>query len=537
MIDCPPHHERASNIMSRLLRSGAIFSAMTMISRVLGLVRDAVFARYFPVDGAYEAFLVAFRIPNLMRRLVAEGAFSLAFVPVLSEYKQKRSRAELKDLIDHVAGTLALILLIISIIGVLASPWIIASFAAGFEGKEGARPELATDLLRITFPYILFISLSALIAGILNTFQNFAIPALTPVLLNIVLIISAVWVAPLFDDPVTALAWGVLFGGIVQLAFQVPFVYRLGLLPTPKFKWRHTGVNKIMKLMAPAIIGSSAAQINLLLNTFIASFLVVGSMGWLYYSDRFVELPLALFGVAIGTVILPKLSQDHADYQIGSEAKEAFSATLDWAIRIGLLIALPATAGLVLLAMPILVTVIGYGAFTWHDTQMSALSLMTYALGLPAFILVKILAPGFYARQDTKTPVKIGLIAIGTNMLLNVAIVLPWFLSGHTGAHAGLALSTALAAYVNAGLLFYVLYKQGIFQAQRGWLRYGLKIMVATALMSTLLYVFIPADLWWKQAAAIERIMCLLLLIAVAMSSFFATLYLLRLNIRQLLRH
>lgn len=535
MIGCFSPQQRAINIMSRLLRSGAIFSAMTMISRVLGLVRDAVFARYFPVDGAYEAFLVAFRIPNLMRRLVAEGAFSLAFVPVLSEYKEKRSRAELKDLIDHVTGTLALILLLISVIGVLASPWIIASFAAGFEDKVGARPELAIDLLRITFPYILFISLSALVAGILNTFQNFAIPSLTPVLLNIVLIISAIWISPLFSDPVTALAWGVLIGGIVQLGFQLPFVHRLGLLPKPKFKWGHAGVKKIMKLMAPAIIGSSAAQINLLLNTFIASFLAVGSMGWLYYSDRFVELPLALFGVAIGTVILPKLSQDHANNQY--DGNNAFSATLDWAIRIGLLIALPATAGLVLLAMPILFTVIGYGAFTWHDTQMSALSLMTYALGLPAFILVKILAPGFYSRQDTKTPVKIGLISIAANMLFNVAIVLPWFMGGYTGAHAGLALSTALAAYVNAGLLFYILYKQGIFQAQVGWLRYSLKIIVATGLMSAILVVFIPADVWWQQAVALERITALLLLIIAAIASFFATLYVLRVNIRQLLRH
>jgi putative peptidoglycan lipid II flippase len=523
--------------MSRLLRSGAIFSAMTMISRVLGLVRDAVFARYFPVDGAYEAFLVAFRIPNLMRRLVAEGAFSLAFVPVLSEYKEKRSRAELKDLIDHVTGALVLILLLISIIGIFVSPWIIASFAAGFEDKVGARPELAADLLQITFPYILFISLSALVAGILNTFQHFAIPSLTPVLLNIVLIISAIWIAPLFADPVTALAWGVLVGGIVQLAFQLPFVYKLGLLPKPKFKRGHSGVKKIMKLMAPAVLGSSAAQINLLLNTFIASFLAVGSMGWLYYSDRFVELPLALFGVAIGTVILPKLSQDHANSHPEHNGKQAFSETLDWAIRIGLLIALPATAGLVLLAMPILVTVIGYGAFTWHDTQMSALSLMTYALGLPAFILVKILAPGFYSRQDTKTPVKIGLISIAANMLLNLAIVLPWFMGGYAGAHAGLALSTALAAYLNAGLLFYILHKQGIFQAQTGWLIYSAKIVFATGLMSVLLYFLMPEELWWKQAAAIERITWLLLLIGSAISSFFAILYILRLNIRQLLRH
>ena len=522
--------------MSRLLRSGAIFSAMTMISRVLGLVRDAVFARYFPVDGAYEAFLVAFRIPNLLRRLVAEGAFSLAFVPVLSEYKKKRTPEELKDLIDHVAGTLGVILLVISVIGIIASPLIISGFAAGFEGKAGARPELAVDLLRITFPYILFISLSALIAGILNTFHHFAIPSLTPVLLNIVLIASAIWAAPLFADPVTALAWGVLLGGIVQLAFQLPFVHRLGLLPKPKFKRGHKGVKKIMKLMAPAIVGSSAAQINLLLNTFIASFLAVGSMGWLYYSDRFVELPLALFGVAIGTVILPKLSQDYADSN-AAQGESGFSKTLDWAMRLGMLIALPATVGLVILAMPILATVIGYGAFTWQDVQMSTLSLMTYALGLPAFILVKILAPGFYSRQDTKTPVKIGLIAIAANMLLNVAIVLPWFMGGYAGAHAGLALSTALAAYINAGLLLYLLRKKAIFHMQKGWMLYLAKILLATGLMAGAMIFLIPNPSWWQQAEALDKVLWLFGLILLALTSFFASLYVLRLNVRQLLRH
>lgn len=518
--------------MSRLLRSGAIFSAMTMISRVLGLVRDAIFARYFPVDGAYEAFLVAFRIPNLMRRLVAEGAFSLAFVPVLSEYKEKRDRGELKDLIDHVTGTLGLILLGITVLGVIASPFIISTFAAGFEGKAGARPELAADLLQITFPYIFFISLSALVSGILNTFHRFAVPALTPVLLNVILIISAIWMAPLFENPVTALAWGVFVGGVAQLAFQLPFVYRLGLLPKPKFKRGHDGVKKIMKLMAPALLGSSAAQINLLLNTVVASFLTVGSMGWLYYSDRFVELPLALFGVAIGTVILPKLSQDYA----GKEG-EAFSKTLDWAVRLALLIAIPAMAGLIVLAMPILVSVISYGEFTWHDTQMSTLSLMTYALGLPAFILVKVLAPGFYSRQNTKTPVKIGLIAIASNMILNIAIVVPWFLGGYEGAHAGLALSTSLAGYVNAGLLFYFLRKDDVFQAQSGWFMYAFKILLATGLMVAALLFLMPDSMWWKEAAGLERVMRLLLLIAVALGSFFVGLYGLRVNVRQLLRH
>ncbi|MGV6808901.1 MAG: murein biosynthesis integral membrane protein MurJ [bacterium] len=518
--------------MARLLRSGAIFSAMTLLSRVLGLVRDVVFARYFPVDGAYAAFLVAFRIPNLLRRLVAEGAFSLAFVPVLSEYKANKSQHELKNLVDYVAGYLGLVLLVISLIGVLAAPLIIMVVAAGFEGRADARPELAVDLLRITFPYIFFISLSAFMTGILNTFNKFAIPSFTPVLLNVILIASAIWFAPLFEEPVEALAWGVLLGGIAQFLFQVPSVWRLGLLPKPKFSAAHQGVKKIIKLMIPAIFGSSVAQLNLLLNTIIASFLAIGSLGWLYYSDRFVELPLALFGVAIGTVILPKLSKDYA-----KEADGAFNHTMDWAIRLALFIALPAMVGLMLLAMPILATIINYGAFTWHDVEMSSLSLITYAFGLPAFILVKVLAPGFYSRQDTKTPVKIGIIAVFANMFLSLVIVLPWYLSGTDGAHAGLALAVALAGYINAGLLFYTLRRDQIFQATQGWWAFIVKLSVATGLMGGVLWLSTPNALWWQAASGGERVLVLVGLIAVAIVVFFSAIYILGIRVKKLLNH
>jgi integral membrane protein MviN len=337
--------------MSRLLRSGAVISAMTMISRVLGLLRDMIVARYFPVDGATDAFYVAFRIPNLLRRLFAEGAFSLAFVPVLSEYKEKRDRAALKDLIDHVAGYLALILLVITVIGVVAAPVVMWVFAPGFESKPSARPDLAVEMLRITFPYILFISLTAFVSGILNTFHKFAIPALTPALLNVVMIAAAVWGSSYFAEPVLALAWGVFFAGLAQLLFQLPTLARLGLLPRLRLRKAHEGVSRIMKLMIPTLFGSSVAQLNLLINTLLASFLAVGSISWLYYSDRFVELPLAIVGVALGTVILPKLSSDHAK----ADATQ-FRQTMDWALRLGLLISLPATLGLVLLAKPILAT-------------------------------------------------------------------------------------------------------------------------------------------------------------------------------------
>lgn len=518
--------------MARLLRSGAIFSAMTLLSRVLGLARDVVFARYFPIDGAYAAFLVAFRIPNLLRRLVAEGAFSLAFVPVLSEYKANKSQHELKNLVDYVAGYLGLVLLVISLIGVLIAPVIIMVVAAGFEGRADARPELAVDLLRITFPYIFFIALSAFMTGILNTFNKFAIPSFTPVLLNLILIASAIWFAPLFTEPVEALAWGVLLGGIAQFLFQVPAVWRLGLLPKPKFSAAHAGVKKIIKLMIPAIFGSSVAQLNLLLNTIIASFLAIGSLGWLYYSDRFVELPLALFGVAIGTVILPKLAKDYA-----KDADGAFNHTMDWAIRLALLIALPAMVGLMLLAMPILATIINYGAFTWHDVEMSSLSLVTYAFGLPAFILVKVLAPGFYSRQDTKTPVKIGIVAVFSNMLLSLLIVLPWYLSGVEGAHAGLALAVALAGYINASLLFYTLRREGIFHTEQGWWRFIAKLVAATSLMGVVLWLAMPEAAWWQTASGWWRLLALVGLISAAIIVFFAAIHLLGIRVRKLLNH
>lgn len=513
-----------------LLRSGAIISAMTMVSRVLGLARDMIIARYFPVSGATDAFFVAFKIPNLLRRFFAEGAFSLAFVPVLSEYKEQRDHAALRDLIDHVSGTLGLILLLISLLGILLAPLLIWVFAPGFEARENARPDLAVQMLRITFPYILFISLTGLVGGILNTFQKFAIPAFTPTLLNIILIFAAVWGAPYFDEPVMALAWGVFIAGMAQFLFQLPSLMRLGLMPRFSFKLGHEGVKKVIRLMIPALFGSSVAQLNLLLNTILASFLVVGSISWLYYSDRFVELPLAIFGVALGTVILPKLSGDHA-----RAAASEFQKTMDWALKLAVLIAIPAMLGLVLLAKPILATVMMYGEFKWSDLEMSSLSLMTYAFGLPAFIGVKVLAPGFYSRQDTKTPVKIGITAMVANMLLNLVIVVPWHFSGLSGAHAGLALATALAGYVNAGLLFRTLYKNGIFVLGSGWPKHLLRIAVASLVMSLVLTFACPDYLWWQDAFLWGRMAGLTALIVMAVLSFFGVLRLMGMPFRQML--
>lgn len=516
--------------MSRLLRSGAVISAMTMISRIMGLIRDQVVARYFPVDGATDAFFVAFKIPNLLRRMFAEGAFSLAFVPILSEYKETKSREALQDLIDHVAGALALILFVVTLIGIVAAPLLIWVFAPGFGSQPDAQPALAADLLRITFPYILFISLAALVTGILNTFSKFAIPALTPVLLNIIMIIAAIWAAPYFEQPIMALAWGVFFAGIAQLVFQLPTLYKLGLMPKFKFKRAHEGVSRIMKLMLPAIFGSSVAQLNLLLNTIIASYLVVGSVSWLYFSDRFVELPLAIIGVAIGTVILPRLSSNHA-----TKNESEFRQTLDWALKLGLIIALPATVGLILLAEPILATVMMYGAYTWRDVEMSGLSLMTYALGLPAFILVKLLAPGFYSRQDTKTPVRIGVIAVVSNMVFNLVIVLPWYWSGWVGAHAGLALATALAGFVNAGLLYRALRRDQVLSTSTGWSKYLVQLLGACVVSGIAVWLLMPAEMWWQSASALHRMGALSGLVAVSLVSYVLTLQLVGVKLRQML--
>jgi len=514
--------------MSRLLRSGAVISAMTMISRVLGLARDAIIFNYFPAGGALDAFFVAFRVPNLLRRMVAEGAFSLAFIPVLSEYKETKSREDLQKLLNHVAGTLSLVLFGITVLGMILAPFLAMIFAPGFSlgddatSTSASKHELTSHLLMITFPYIFFISLSAFASAILNTYQKFAVPAFMPVLLNVVLITATIWWAPHFDEPVEALAWAVIIGGIAQLGFQLPSLFKLGLIPKPNFKRGHEGVQRIMKLMAPALLGSSVAQINILINTAIASLLAAGSISWLYASDRFVELPLAIIGVAIGVVILPKLSGDH----INAKGK-AFSETLDWAVRIGLLVALPAMVGLMLLAKPILATALQNGVNDWSLVEMASMSLMTYSLGLPAFILVKVLAPGFYSRQDTKTPVKIGLIAIGSNIVLSALIVYPWYSMGYVGPHAGLALATALAGYINAGLLFYHLKKQGVFHSvsRKLWLKDLVRILIAVIAMALIIMRLSPVDSWWQGAGLSAKIGHLFALIVLAIMTYFGALY------------
>ncbi|MCW8196094.1 murein biosynthesis integral membrane protein MurJ [Proteobacteria bacterium 005FR1] len=465
----------------RLLRSSATVGSMTMLSRVMGLVRDIVFARFVGAGSDADAFFVAFKIPNFLRRLFAEGAFAQAFVPVLSEYRERGSHAAVQDLIDRVAGCLGSVLITVTLFAVVASPAVAALFAMGFLDDE-YKFALTSDFIRITFPYLFLISMTGFAGAILNSYGRFAVPAFTPVLLNLVLITAAVLVSPMFDPPALALAWGVLTAGVVQLLFQIPFLYRLQLLPRPKVDWKDPGVRKILRLMVPAIFGVSVSQINLLLDTVIASFLPTGSITWLYFSDRLSELPLGVFGIAIATVILPTLSRQHQ-----AEDPRQFAATLDWSVRMIFLIGVPAAAALVVLAEPILYSLFQYGKTTAFDVEMASFSLRAYGVGLLAFMLIKVLAPGYFARQDTATPVKIGIVAMVSNMILNIAFVLP--LMNLQLGHLGLALATSASAFLNAGLLFWGLRKRGVYLAQPEWLRFGTGLIVGTGAM--------VIGLWW----------------------------------------
>ncbi|HIE54215.1 MAG TPA: murein biosynthesis integral membrane protein MurJ, partial [Chromatiaceae bacterium] len=481
--------------MASLFKSLTTVGGNTMLSRILGFVRDLVLARLFGADAATDAFFVAFKIPNFLRRLFGEGAFATAFVPVLTEYKEKRSFAELKGLVDHVAGTLGLVLLTVSLVGVVAAPLVVSLFAFGWVLDDAQEKlELAVSMLRLTFPYLFFISLTAFAGGILNAHNRFAVPASTPVLLNLCLIGSALWLSPHMREPVTALAWGVLIAGVVQFTFQLPFLKQLRLLPRPRPKANHEGVKRIMKLMLPALFAVSVVQINLLLDTVLASFLQTGSISWLYYSDRLMEFPQGVLGVALATVILPALSRNHA-----ADDPRVFSETLDWGLRTTVIFGVPAAMGLVVLAGPMMATLFLSERFDLHDVAMARQSLMAYAAGLLAFILIKVLAPGYYARQDTTTPVRIGIIAMLVNMVFNLVLIFPL-------KHAGLALATSLSAFVNAALLYRGLRKAGVYRPSAQWPLLWVRVCLASAAMVAVLSVAVPALEYWSSMGVWERV-------------------------------
>ncbi len=487
---------------------------MTLISRVFGFLRDMTVAHIFGANAGTDAFYVAFKIPNLLRRLFAEGSFAQAFVPLLAEYKIQRSQEDMKEFINHLAGSLALILFVVTVACMVASPLLISLFAPGFV-EEPAKFDLASQMLRITFPYLFFISLTAFMASILNTHNQFAIPAITPVFLNIVLICAALYSTHMVEHPIVALAWGVLIAGFIQFLFLIPFLGKLKLIPKPRIGFHDSGVRRVLKLMVPALFGVSLAQISILIDTVFASFLQTGSISWLYTSERLMEFPLGVFGVAISTVILPHLSKRYA-----SQSPLEYGHTIDWAMRTVLLIAIPSAIILVMLAGPMIVSLFNYGKFTVLDVQMAQRSLITFSLGIPFFMLIKVFAASFYARQNIKTPVKIAAIALLVNIILNFAFIVPL-------QHAGLALASSIAALANSGILFYLLYRQGIYKISEGLGFFLLRLLVANLVLILLLWIANPSLSVWIAWNWIERFSWLFALLAVGGGVYLLSLRLL----------
>lgn len=506
-----------------LLKTLATVSGMTLISRILGFIRDVLIARIFGAGIATDAFFVAFRIPNLLRRLFAEGAFSQAFVPILAEYKNRRTSEETHELINHVTTLLSIALFLVTLIGIIAAPFIIYVSAPGFAASP-QKFELTVALLQITFPYILFISLVALAGGILNTHGKFSVPALTPALLNLSFIGCALWLAPFMNPPVLALAWAVFIGGMLQLAFQAPFLIRLKLMPRLRLKSPDTGAWRVLKQMGPAVFGVSIGQLSLLINTIFASFLITGSVSWLYYADRLMEFPAGLLGVALGTILLPSLSRHYAD-----NSTEEYSRLLDWGLRLTMLLTLPAALALALLATPLITTLFYHGEFSVNDVWMTRNALVAYSLGLLGLILVKVLAPGFYARQNIKTPVKIAIITLIATQLMNLAFIIPL-------RHTGLALSIGLGACLNAGLLYYKLRSQQIYQPQPGWAIFMAKVLVALTAMGGILWFASGSDASWLLISALERATRLAWVVIAGALSYFAMLWLLGFRLRNFTR-
>ena len=503
-----------------LFKTLASVGGMTTISRILGFIRDSIIARIFGVGVETDAFFVAFKIPNLLRRISAEGAFTQAFVPILAEYKTKKSKIEVSYLINKVATLLGIFLVLITLVGVFGAPWLIYLSAPGFI-SDPEKFNLTVDLLQITFPYIFFISLVSMAGGILNTYGKFVVPAFTPVWLNISFIIATLYFSDLFEEPVKALAWAVFFGGVLQLFFQIPFLKQIGCLPKINLDLKDKGVWRILKLMGPSIFGVSIMQISLLINTIFASFLASGSVSWLYYADRLMEFPAGVLGVALSTILLPNLSKSFS-----SKNTTDYSNLINWGLRLGLLLAVPAAIALAILAIPLISTLFHYGAFTVKDILMTQYALIAYSIGLVGLILIKILAPAFYAQQNVKTPVKIALFTLFCTQFMNLIFI------GYL-KHTGLALAIGLGACINAGLLFYHLKKGGVFKLNKGWIIFLIKIFFSAFVMAIGLYFFKGSIDLWINYSAFSRFAHLIILISFGATLYFITLRLCRLDITE----
>ncbi|MGN2615940.1 murein biosynthesis integral membrane protein MurJ [Aliivibrio fischeri] len=512
----------------RLLRSGLIVSIMTLVSRVLGLVRDVVVANLMGAGASADVFFFANKIPNFLRRLFAEGAFSQAFVPVLTEYHASGDDNKTRELIAKASGTLGVLVTIVTFFGIIGSGVVTALFGAGWfmdwlnDGPAAPKFELASFLLKITFPYLWFITFVALSGAILNTLGKFAVSSFTPVFLNIAIIACAYFVSPNLEQPEIGLAIGVFLGGLIQFLFQLPFLYKAKMLVRPQWGWNDHGVVKIRTLMIPALFGVSVSQINLLFDTFIASFLATGSISWLYYSDRLLEFPLGLFGIAIATVILPALSRKHVDAE-----GDGFSQTMDWGVRMVILLGIPAMLGLMVLAKPMLMVLFMRGEFSPNDVNQASLSLLAYASGLLNFMLIKVLAPGYYARQDTKTPVRYGIIAMVTNMFFNA--IFAYFYG-----YVGLAMATALSALVNMVLLYRGLHLANVYKLSKETVFFVLKLIVSGGVMVSILLWLMPSMSIWLEWDLAKRVMMLFAFIGLGATSYLMTAIVFGLRLRHL---
>jgi putative peptidoglycan lipid II flippase len=506
-----------------LLKALSTVSGMTLLSRITGLARESLKASFFGAGMAMDAFEAAFRLPNILRRLFAEGAFSQAFVPIFAEYKRQRGDEATKALASRVGTILLLSLLVITLAGVLAAPWLVYALASGFAQTPG-KVDLTAQMIRIVFPYILFVSLVSLAGGILNVYKQFAIPAFTPVLLNLSIIGSAVFLSRYCDPPILALAWGVFIGGVAQLVLQIRPLAKIGMLPTVRFDWRDEGVRRVLRAMGPAVLGVSAAQISALINTQLAASLGNGRISWITYADRLMEFPTALLGVALGTVLLPSLAKHHAD----SNPTE-FSSLLDWGMRLVFLLALPAAVALWVLALPLVSTLYQYGRFTVEDVVQTRAALLGYSVGLLGLVLVKVLAPGFYARQQLRTPVKIAFVTVLVAQTFAVILMVPI-------GHAGLTLSTSIGACLNAFLLFWFLKKRGFYVPAPGWVQFLSKLAIALFVLAVLLVSIAGPASFWLGAGLWEKVLRLAGVCAAGGVVYLGALWLLGFRLRDFSR-
>ncbi|MEN3112244.1 murein biosynthesis integral membrane protein MurJ [Uliginosibacterium paludis] len=497
-----------------LLKALATVSGLTLVSRILGLVREMLIANLFGAGLVTDAFNVAFRLPNLLRRLFAEGAFSQAFVPIIAEYKSQRSPDETLALVSHVCTMLGLVVFGVSMLGVVFAPWVIHATASGFASQPD-KFALTVELTRITFPYIFFQAMVAVSAGILNTWNRFSIPAFTPTLLNISSIGMMLLAAPYFERPVDALAWGAFIGGVLQMVIQIPALARIGMLPRFSISLADPGVRRILKIMLPATLGVSVAQVSLLINQSFGSWLPDGSISWLNYADRLMEFPMGMLGAALGTILLPSLSKMKA-----SGDADGFSATLDWGLRVACLLTAPSALGMMILAIPLASTLFQHGAFVAADTLQTRQALLAYSVGLMGLICVKILAPAFYSRQDIRTPLKYALISLATTQVLNAI-----FIFGLDMKHAGLALSISAAASLNATLLYRGLRKRQAFIPQTGWFGFLGKLGVALIVMGLVLHFTMGAQQAWLDNGTAWRVIRLSIVMSAGGVAYFATLF------------